>query len=649
MDARRGGSLTRGAEGASNRDGGDGGYYRSGDDDDDDWDRCETKNWERAAFALGTHAQVLDDTLFEDSEEEALANARRRAHRRGRWDECGGFEGARGKATKFGVLERGGRDERVATRREAEGRRRRGGGGGGGGGETTAKKTKRQKSGSGRVGLGALADIGACEMLVRERVTKVEGTFEDEAGCLAALVKKLVATGDDRESHGPRPKEDWRMILTTDEADAVMRALASIDITDYDEFWLDYAAFVKHNAVTRQARPFCPDPGDKVLYKCSMVMFDVISACNHSCDPNAEISDVNEAGEVTLYSLRPIEAGEEITICYGKQMLRWLPRRIRQQVLGREWGFDCACHRCAMELAGGFGERKQPSKAWDLHDPRWFYCPHDYVTGFESHFDPEGELFVLRFAGDGKDAAALGEDFGSMTIDADDSANPDKGAADSTDVTSDSTFSSSEDLDDFEADHTSSGSEDEDVVCWHERWRSKRLHQYSVKSKGLLSPLQLYLAMQRCQIRQDHWQFVVVRDALIFEVCMHEALKKKRGYKERPLAPTIGGNKFRAFKLILNQCRSLSRVTPNTSYFSKIFATLENIHYWHALEGTHARTRAGARMRRRSCDSGSPVRSTPYFSVSGRWDFRIENLRDAVHPDVMAWNFRFGKSPNAPF
>jgi len=204
-------------------------------------------------------------------------------------------------------------------------------------------------------------------------------------------------------------------------------------------------------------------------------------------------------------------------------------------------------------------------------------------------------------------------------------------------------------MDDFEADHTSSGSEDEDVVCWHERWRSKRLHQYSVKTKGLLSPLQLYLAMQRCQIRQDHWQLVVVRDALIFEVCMHEALKTRRGYKERPSAPTVGGNKFRAFKLILNQCRSLARVTPNTSYFSKIFATLENIHYWHAVEGTHARSRAGARMRRRSSDGGSPVRCTPYFSVSGRWDFRVENLRDAVHPDIMAWNFRFGKSPNAPF
>lgn len=619
--------------------------HNGGDDDDSDDDdgasasASATKNWTRAALALGTHADAFDDTLYDDSEEEAMVHARRRAHRRGKMEECGGFEGARGKPRKFGVLMRGGRDARVATRREAAGRGKRG--------KTTTTTTT--KSGSGRVGLGALADIGACEMLVRERVTKVEGTFEDEAGCLAALVKKLVETGDDGESRGPRPKEDWRMILTTDEADAVMGALASIDVTGDDEFWLDYAAFVKHTAVTRQARPFRPDAGDKVLYKCSMVMFDVISACNHSCDPNAEISDVNENGEVTLYSLRPIEAGEEITICYGKQMLRWLPRRIRQQVLGREWGFDCACHRCAMELAGGFGERRQPSKAWDLHDPRWFYCPHDYVTGFESHFDAEGELFVLRVDGDGKDAAALRQDFGLMTIDADDSANPDKGAADSTDVTSDSTFSSSEDMDDFEADHTSSGSEDEDVVCWHERWRSKRLHQYSVKTKGLLSPLQLYLAMQRCQIRQDHWQFVVVRDALIFEVCMHEALKTKRGYKERPSAPTIGGNKFRAFKLILNQCRSLARVTPNTSYFSKIFATLENIHYWHAVEGTHARTRAGARMRRRSSDGGSPVRSTPYFSVSGRWDFRVENLRDAVHPDVMAWNFRFGKSPNAPF
>jgi hypothetical protein len=71
-----------------------------GDDDDDDDDGDDgavsaTKNWERTALALGTHADAFDDTLYEDSEEEAMAHARRKAHRRGKWEECGGFEGAR--------------------------------------------------------------------------------------------------------------------------------------------------------------------------------------------------------------------------------------------------------------------------------------------------------------------------------------------------------------------------------------------------------------------------------------------------------------------------------------------------------------------------------------------------------------------------
>ena len=41
-----------------------------------------------------------------------------------------------------------------------------------------------------------------------------------------------------------------------------------------------------------------------------------VSTCNHSCRPNAAVSVSDDL--VTLYSLRHIERGEEITVSYGK-------------------------------------------------------------------------------------------------------------------------------------------------------------------------------------------------------------------------------------------------------------------------------------------------------------------------------------------
>ena len=192
-----------------------------------------------------------------------------------------------------------------------------------------------------------------------------------------------------------------KLLSNAEEREEVLAHGATLGVEDEEE-WLKFAAFVKYNAVTRTCRPATTSAGSMIgadaYVQCSMVMFDVISACNHSCDPNAEVSHVSDEGEVTLYSLRPIERGEEITIAYGKPSLRWLPARCRKKALRKDWYFDCACAQCKAEVASGLAVDKPLARPWDIQDPRWFFCTHDYVTGFESHFDGEGNLLSLKSA-----------------------------------------------------------------------------------------------------------------------------------------------------------------------------------------------------------------------------------------------------------
>ncbi len=65
-------------------------------------------------------------------------------------------------------------------------------------------------------------------------------------------------------------------------------------------------------------------------------------AANHSCAPNCY--QLFEGPVLRLRALRPIAAGEELTIGYvdlGK------PRAVRQQELWAGYGFACTCSRCA--------------------------------------------------------------------------------------------------------------------------------------------------------------------------------------------------------------------------------------------------------------------------------------------------------------
>jgi len=77
-------------------------------------------------------------------------------------------------------------------------------------------------------------------------------------------------------------------------------------------------------------------------------VFDKLSYLNHSCRPNAERWWQPERGVETVYAIREIPEGEEITIAYSG--VYDMAREERQSHLLRGWRFECSCECC--ELTG---------------------------------------------------------------------------------------------------------------------------------------------------------------------------------------------------------------------------------------------------------------------------------------------------------
>ncbi|KAF2996272.1 hypothetical protein E8E13_004811 [Curvularia kusanoi] len=68
---------------------------------------------------------------------------------------------------------------------------------------------------------------------------------------------------------------------------------------------------------------------------------------NHSCGPNVE--KVRNGRVWEFRAGRDVEEGEELSITYLSGEERRLGREKRMHTLRRNWGFDCACHRCREE------------------------------------------------------------------------------------------------------------------------------------------------------------------------------------------------------------------------------------------------------------------------------------------------------------
>ena len=101
-------------------------------------------------------------------------------------------------------------------------------------------------------------------------------------------------------------------------------------------------------------------------------IFEKLSSINHSCTPNAERWWDPGRGIETLYAIRALDEGEEITVAYTwTAARRWAER---QRLLFSSWRFTCNCECC--QLTGT--ERESSDKC------RQLIRKADVMVGFHS-------------------------------------------------------------------------------------------------------------------------------------------------------------------------------------------------------------------------------------------------------------------------
>merc|ERR1712216_420809 len=99
---------------------------------------------------------------------------------------------------------------------------------------------------------------------------------------------------------------------------------------------------------------------------------------NHSCDPSAAMSNPGES--VSIKALRDIDIGEEVTICYKSDVLRWACAK-RRHALQHTWGFICNCSRCLVECSS----TQRPNPSTHLKVEPGLFSKHDaHLQGKQS-------------------------------------------------------------------------------------------------------------------------------------------------------------------------------------------------------------------------------------------------------------------------
>jgi hypothetical protein len=76
-------------------------------------------------------------------------------------------------------------------------------------------------------------------------------------------------------------------------------------------------------------------------------LFPKIARINHSCLPNTQHSWNSILQKQTVYVVRPISEGDEITLSYSAGG----PSKIRKATLKEYFGFDCTCNLCSLPPA----------------------------------------------------------------------------------------------------------------------------------------------------------------------------------------------------------------------------------------------------------------------------------------------------------
>jgi hypothetical protein len=93
-------------------------------------------------------------------------------------------------------------------------------------------------------------------------------------------------------------------------------------------------------------------------------VFENISRVNHSCLPNAVHSWNPIFGEETVYAVRAIKKGEEITLSYHAGG----PTEVRKRSLKEGFGFDCTCVLCDASEADMKASDERLSRVQELDD-----------------------------------------------------------------------------------------------------------------------------------------------------------------------------------------------------------------------------------------------------------------------------------------
>jgi len=79
----------------------------------------------------------------------------------------------------------------------------------------------------------------------------------------------------------------------------------------------------------------------------SVELSDQLSRLNHSCSPNILRGPGKLPWTLEARALRPIAAGEELTVSYVDAESLWKPTSERRELLRKRWQFVCNCERCA--------------------------------------------------------------------------------------------------------------------------------------------------------------------------------------------------------------------------------------------------------------------------------------------------------------
>ncbi|ETW06257.1 hypothetical protein H310_02551 [Aphanomyces invadans] len=87
-----------------------------------------------------------------------------------------------------------------------------------------------------------------------------------------------------------------------------------------------------------------------------LALFPRFSMLNHSCDPSCALAYTDDTAQITVFALRPLGPGDELTISY---LDATAPFKTRQDELHTRYGFTCTCRRCISHPTDASKKKRQ--------------------------------------------------------------------------------------------------------------------------------------------------------------------------------------------------------------------------------------------------------------------------------------------------